>query len=50
MYNFMKSNPKRNKSFKAHHYADGNSFAASAANREKKNIKVYVAADKSRVN
>lgn len=49
MYNFMKSNPKRNKSCKAHLYADGNSFAASAVNREK-NKTVFVAADKSKVN
>lgn len=46
----MKINPKRNKNFKAHHYADGNSFTAFATNREKKNVKVYVAADESRIN
>lgn len=33
----MKRKPEREKSFKAHHYADGNAFAASAANRERNN-------------
>lgn len=37
MSNFMKRKPKRKKSSKAHHYADGNALAASTANRERNN-------------
>lgn len=47
MHNLIKRKPKRNKIFKAYHYADNNAFAASALNGEK--IKVYVTADKFKV-